>query len=116
MIEVKAFYKKHYTKTKGAVITFDELIVVGHANDGELNSIKCCASVTAILYGFTKVVTGATDIVKMEKGYFHYKNFNSTGDKNTRCSLDLVIIQLYEVYKTYPNLFKTFDMIEKGGN
>lgn len=112
MIEVKAYYNIPKNTKKGCDIKFTEIIVKGHANNGDMNSIKCCAGVTSILYGFSKVCTGGDDeVMKMEKGYFYYKTYHNVVELDYYSNL--VIIQLYEVYKTYPSLFSKFDLIEK---
>ena len=110
MIEVRSIYKKRKVK-RGSDIIITELKVVGHANSGNDVDIKCCSGVSAILFGFSKLVTGCNETLVMEKGYFHYKTFYSSSEMNYY--LNLVVTQLYEVYRTYPSLFSKFDLIEK---
>lgn len=112
MITVKAKYLSRRTRD-GIVVIYTELIVEGHASNGDMDSIKCCAGVTAVLLGFAKIVSGAHDYVKLDKGCFYYRLWDTKcNEKETRYALDLVINQLYEIYKTYPSLFKKFELIE----
>ena len=110
MINVEVEY---YTKKNGNNV-YTKVEVVGHANDGTLKSIKCCACVTSILLGFIHIVDEQMSYTKIDKGYFIYRLY----DNKRVCSIDnnsmhCVISQLFIVYQTYPELFKDFHIVRK---
>lgn len=114
MIEVRVNYKVE----KGARTTryfYTKVLVIGHANNGSMDSIKCCAGVTAILGGFKKCVVGSFDNAILEKGLFEYTTYTTKFYQisDTQIQLDCVINQLYEIYRCYPHLFKKFEFIEE---
>lgn len=107
MIEVKITLG---TRNKTMKYNFyKEIEVSGHANDGTIQSIKCCASVTAMLLGFANCECGDENKVKLEKGYFKFEC--RVYNDHTMCICDLLISQLEVLYKVYPHLFKCFNVI-----
>lgn len=92
--------------------------VSGHANDGTINSIKCCAGVTAILSGLQRLVVGGDkDTCVLKRGYFEYRLINKHIDIikdniDTQYALNVALCQLFNVSKMYPSLFEKFEMKE----
>ena len=88
---------------------YKEIVVKGHANDGTIQSIKCCSAVTAMLLGFANCECGTENEVKLERGYFKFTNVAYYD--HTMCICDLLVSQLDALYKVYPHLFKSFNVI-----
>lgn len=113
MIEVNI---KYYTTKRGKtkkLNVYPLIEVVGHANNGTIQSIKCCAGITAVLLGFSNCVYKEVDNVKITKGYFKYVIYSNIAyNLETMCMAHCVVSQLYVIYKTYPQFFKSFN-IEK---
>lgn len=96
---------------------YEKFNVNGHANDGTINSIKCCAGVTAILVGLPSQFITNNYII--EKGNFEYwcnETDISRWDTQTDFALNCALYQLWEVYHMYPSLFKSFKIIEVKGD
>lgn len=97
---------------------YPTFIVKGHANDGTINSIKCCAGVTAILSGLKRLVVGGDkDTCVLKRGYFEYRLINKKleiikENIDTQYALNVALCQLFNVYKMYPSLFEKFEMRE----
>lgn len=113
MITVEIIYKKLNHPTED-VFFYKKVLVTGHANSGDMDSIKCCAGVTAILGGFKQCVIGAYDSVDLKKGSFEYNTYGDYSDlKTTQIQLDCVIFQLFSVYQCYKHLFTKFEFIQE---
>ena len=112
MIDVKITYRRKNTiEEKYEYLTLE---VKGHANSGDMNSVKCCAGVSAILMGEAFVFDERYCNVKIEKGYFSYKRIKSNEENNI--SVYVMICQLFNVYQTYPHLFNSFNLIDLKGD
>ena len=108
MIEVKITYTE--TKKNGRYI-YKDIIVKGHSSDGTINSIKCCAGVTAITCGLLNLLEDTNCKVEVNKGYFHYHMFRY--DSETNYALNALVYQLDSINMIYPSYFKCFDFIEE---
>lgn len=122
MIKVVIHYHQHY-KVKQCKsecpdrFIYTDVLVEGHANDGTNNAIKCCAGITAVLYGFIRLVSGIYDSIKIDNGFFHYV-YGGTDNRvqwDTMYAMNCVTSQLYEIYRCYPQFFSQFDFIEDKG-
>lgn len=119
-VEVK-YHNANDTRTRNLpdYFIYTDFVVTGHASDGTINSIKCCAGVTAILYGIRRLVSGVYDTLTINKGEFQYHFFGKDyrAERDTMYAMNTILCQLYDVYLCYPNLFSKFEMIDtsKGG-
>ena len=112
-VEIQYLRKKMYGDD---AYIFTDFKVEGHANDGSPSAIKCCAGVTAITLGLTRIMTGLYDKLIISKGLFHYTcDGIKSGhiDWQTHYALNCMLCQLFEIQKIYPQFFKTFEMIER---
>ena len=111
MIEVEIhYYKKQYKSGREKYI-YKDLSVKGHASNGTLNSIKCCAGVTAITCGVFHLVDLSYSNIEVNKGYFHLKSFKF--DEETNYIYSILVYQLANIATIYPEFFKDFNFIEE---
>lgn len=108
MIEVKITYTE--TKNTGRYI-YKDIIVKGHSSDGTINSLKCCAGVTAITCGLLNLVDGVTSRIEVNKGLFHFHMVRYDAEVNY--AMNTLVYQLDSIQMTYPSYFKSFEFIEE---
>ena len=113
MIEVNVIYSKKTKSCGREIYTYKDIVVKGHSSDGTINSIKCCAGVTAITCGLLNLLDGETNFcsVEVNKGYFHYhKTKNDSFEINY--AINALVYQLDSIGMIYPHFFK-FNYIEE---
>ena len=122
MIEVKCEYVNLKGSRNTDYFVFTNIEIVGHVtNTGYDNNIKVCAGISAITNGIARLLNSDQYHVEVRKGYYHvYTNrmfdLKQTLDRDSVYALNTMVCQLYEIYKNYPNAFKSFDLIDKGEN
>ena len=114
MIEVKVTYEMidyHLDKH----IKYLEVIVKGHArpNYSGNNHLKVCSSVSAVTAGSAVLIDDFENMLKIEKGLFHFIYKNDRYDVKTQNTIDVVVCQLWFIYQRYPKYFKAFELQEK---
>ena len=117
MIEVNVTYTKKTRKVSGnEIFYYKDIVVKGHSSDGTINSIKCCAGVTAITCGLLNLLDGETNYcsVEVNKGYFHY-HMNSNYSAEINFAINALVYQLDSISMIYPQFFK-FNYIEEKDN
>ena len=108
MIEVIVTYTKKTRKVSGnEVFYYKDIVVKGHSSDGTINSIKCCAGVTAITCGLLNLLSNETNYcsVEVNKGYFHYHK-NTSYSAEINFAINALVYQLDSIGMIYPNFFK----------
>lgn len=126
MIEVKVRYTnvpKITKNRKDDFFIYREVLVQGHAeHTGYTNNTRVCAGISACTLGIIRLLDGMHH-VDYHKGYFHVwleqepnKEFKNRCDKESVYALNTLVCQLFEIYKNYPNAFKSFDLIEEKEN
>lgn len=111
MIEVQISYSKRQYKSGREKFIYKDLLVKGHASNGTLNSIKCCAGVTAITCGVFHLLDNSLCKVEVNKGYFHlvaYKQY----DEEINSIFHVLIYQLANISTIYPEFFNEFQFKE----
>ena len=120
MIEVKAEYVNLIKETKTNKTDFfvyTNVEVKGHAeHTGYTNNIKVCAGVSACCYGIMRLIAEYQYRTEIRSGYFHIwlektSHFKLL-DKESVYALNTLVCQLFELYKEYPNAFKSFDIVD----
>lgn len=112
MIEVKiTFTKKLYTSGR-EVFNYKDVIIKGHSSDGSINSIKCCAGVTAITTGLINLLEDSKCAVEINKGYFHYTAYKDV-EQEVNFAINALVYQLDSISMIYPSFFKDFSWIEE---
>lgn len=112
MIEVKVIYTKKVFKTTGReYFIYKDIYVKGHSSDGTINSIKCCAGVTAITCGLINLVNEVEGNIEINKGYFHFHR--KKGGYDIDYAMNALVYQLDHISMVYPNFFKEFEFIEE---
>ena len=107
MIVVNITYTRKLYKSGREVFIYKDVIIKGHSSDGSINSIKCCAGVTAITCGLINLLKDDLDCnVEINKGYFHYHLVNYTAELNY--AINALIYQLDSISTIYPSFFKDF--------
>ena len=107
MIEVNVTYTKKTNKSGNEKYIYKDIVVKGHSSDGSINSIKCCAGVTAITCGLLNLLRGETNMcnVEVNKGYFHFhKNTGYSNEINY--AINALVFQLDAISMIYPSFFK----------
>lgn len=120
MVEVKCEYVNlmHKTKlTSTDYFVFLDIEVKGHAeHTGYVNNMKVCAGISAVCHGINRLMNSNQYAVVYEKGYFHCwteRRFNLKAlDKDSVYALNTIVCQLYEIFKSYPNAFKSFELVD----
>lgn len=113
MIEVKIVYSKKLYKSGREVFTYKDIIIKGHSSDGTINSIKCCAGVTAITCGLVNLLCDTTCSVEINKGYFHYHANQKEMANDINYGINALVYQLDSISMVYPKFFKEFEFIEE---
>ena len=120
MIEVKAEYVnlQKITKTyKTDYFVYTNVEVKGHAeHTGYTNNIKVCAGVSACCHGIMRLISEWQFNTKIDNGYFRVwldrtSQFKAL-DKESVYAINTLVCQLFELYKDYPNAFKSFELID----
>ena len=112
MIDVKITYTKKLYRSGRELFIYKDISVTGHSSDGTINSIKCCAGVTAITCGLINLLKDDLDCnVEINKGYFHYHMVNYTAELNY--AMNALIYQLDSISMIYPSFFNDFSWIEE---
>ena len=94
--------------------------VSGHADNlGGTQGIKCCAGVTAVLLGLTRLLCqGENYSYELKKGYFSLTQHEPLENKELNSYINLVLCQLYDISQIYPQFFSSFEtkrlFIKKG--
>ena len=114
MIEVKITYSKKTYSSGREIFIYKDILVKGHSSDGTINSIKCCAGVTAITCGLLNLLDGDSRLcsVEVNKGYFHCvttKTYNS----EIQYALNALVYQLDAIEMIYPQFFNVQFIEEK---
>ena len=110
MIEVIV---KYNVMKRGSYI-YKDVIIKGHSSDGTINSIKCCAGVTAITCGLVNYLYDTSCKVDINKGYFHFHSHKY--EKDINIAIDAMLYQLDAIQMTYPSYFKEFQFIKEKTN
>lgn len=120
MIEVRCEYVNLQSKTKRDYFIFTDIMVEGHANSNNLphtTGIKVCAGVSACCYGIRRLLDENQFKLELKNGYFHVwterrYDLKQVLDRDSVYALNTLVCQLYELYCTYPNTFKSFELID----
>ena len=118
MIEAVVKYSKKTFKGGRELFIYKDIVIKGHSSDGTINSIKCCAGVTAITCGLINLLEYGNKrycSVEINKGYFHYQ-FGSQYNAEINYAINALIYQLDSIQMTYPTLFKDIQFIEEKNN
>ena len=104
MIEVLITYSKKTYKGGRELFIYKDVNIKGHSSDGTINSIKCCAGVTAITCGLVNLLSGETKCsIEINKGYFHYHMSNYEAEINY--AINALVYQLDSISMIYPQFF-----------
>lgn len=120
MVEVRCKYLNAMGKTKKDYFIYTDIEVMGHADALNLNhttGIKVCAGISACCYGIRRLLDDGQFNVEIRKGYFRVwtertKNLKQALDRDSVFALNTLVCQLYELYVTYPETFKSFDLVD----
>lgn len=114
MIEVYCEY--HNEGKKEDKFLFTKIVVKGHASDNNSSTtnIKVCAGVSACCFGIKNVIDTSQYHLKIGSGTFSCVRETKalTRDKQSIYALNTLVCQLYEIYRYYPNSFKSFELVE----
>ena len=101
MIRVIVKFTRKLYKSGRELFIYKDISVTGHSSDGTINSLKCCAGVTAITCGLMNIFDDITSDVTINKGYFHYrmKKF----DNEINYAINALVYQLDGISITYPS-------------
>lgn len=111
MIEVKVTFSKKTYKSGRENFIYKDISVTGHSSDGTINSIKCCAGVTAITCGLVNLINGEEgNTIEINKGYFHFHSIRYYDEINY--AINALVFQLDNISCIYPQFFKDFQFIE----
>lgn len=105
MIEVKIKYSKKTYASGREIFNYKDIIIKGHSSDGTINSIKCCAGVTAITCGLINLLEGGKCSVEVNKGFFHYTAHKEV-EKEINYAINAMVYQLDSISVIYPSFFK----------
>lgn len=103
MIEVEITYSRKTKKNGNELFIYKDVLIKGHSSDGTLNSIKCCAGVTAITCGLLNLFDKTRCGVEVNKGYFHYTMYSY--DKEINYAINALVYQIDGISMTYPSYF-----------
>lgn len=112
MIEIKVSYWKRTYNSGREKFYYNYISVKGHSSDGTLNSIKCCAGVTAITTGVLAMFDVDDCDIKLNKGFFELITKKSSSDDVHR-TVNTLVYQLANIATIYPEYFKEFNFIEE---
>ena len=112
MIEVRITYSKKTFASGREVFNYKDIIIKGHSSDGSINSIKCCAGVTAITCGLLNLLEATKCEVEVNKGYFHYIAHKGV-EQEVNYAMNALVYQLDSISSIYPSFFKEFEFIEE---
>lgn len=114
MIDIKVTYTKKTFKSGRELFIYKDIVVKGHSSDGTLNSIKCCASVTAVTCGLLNLLEGEKRFcsVEVNKGYFHYQ-MGCDYNVEINYAVNAMIYQLDFIEMSYPKFFNVQYIEEK---
>lgn len=114
MIEVIVTYSKKTRRSGSEFYIYKDVLIKGHSSDGTMNSIKCCAGVTAITCGLINLLDDYTCRVEINKGYFHYHMINL--DREINYAINALVYQIDSISMIYPQYFNIqFKEIEFNG-
>lgn len=114
MIDVMITYYKKTKKNGSENFIYKDVVIKGHSSDGTINSIKCCAGVTAITCGLINLFDDTRCKVEINKGYFHYIMYSY--DKEINYAINALVYQIDSISMTYPSYFKVqFKEINNNG-
>lgn len=124
MISVEVHYKHIRRKSNNDMYVYTDVYVNGHANYTGEKSMKCCASITAILMGVAQLSNQYNEHCEISSGHFEYhlnpstikkkgKRYITTFDLDTQYGLNCVMYQLKVVSDVYPEFFKKFEFIDE---
>lgn len=111
MIEVIIKYSRKTYHSGREIFFYKDIVVKGHSSDGTLNSIKCCAGVTAVTCGLINLLRDTFTEVEINKGYFHYR-CTEKYSAEVNYAVNAMVYQLDSISVTYPQFFK-FTFIEE---
>lgn len=114
MIEVQITYSRKSYKSGRELYIYKDVVIKGHSSDGTLNSIKCCAGVTAITCGLINLFDGITCSIEINKGYFSYHMIRY--DEETNYAINALVYQLDNISVIYPQFFKEIQYKEIKNN
>lgn len=120
MVDVRCNYFNAINKNKDDYFIYTDIEVTGHSDALDMHhttGIKVCAGISACCYGIRRLVNDRQFNVVIKKGYFHiWTNFRYDMqyvlDKETVYALNTLVCQLYELYRAYPNSFKSFNLVD----
>lgn len=110
MIKVVIKFTKKTYKSGREKFIYNDISIKGHSSDGTLNSLKCCAGVTAITSGIIHLVDLSLCCIELNKGYFHISVHHFDDELNY--ALHTLVYQLVNVATIYPEFFNDIDFIE----
>lgn len=114
MIDVMISYYKKIKKNGSEIFIYKDVVIKGHSSDGTLNSIKCCAGVTAITCGLVNLLSDIKSSVEINKGYFHYHMSNY--DVEINYAINALVYQIDSISMIYPQFFNVqFKEINNNG-
>ena len=111
MIRVEIHYYKKTFQSGREKFIYKDIFVSGHSSDGTINSIKCCAGVTAVTCGLIHLLSESTCLVQINKGFFHYKK--GRFEEEINYAVNALVFQLENIYNIYPQFFSEFNFIEE---
>lgn len=113
MIEIIVEYGETLMKTGKVYYQYKSIKVCGHADNlGGTAGVKCCAGVTAIILGLYRLLNkGEHYSYEFKEGYFKLIQYDYS-NKELNYYLNLVVNQLYEISKIYPQFFSEFKTIK----
>lgn len=114
MIEVQITYSRKTYRSGRELYIYKDVVIKGHSSDGTLNSIKCCAGVTAITCGLINLFDGITSSIEINKGYFKYHMIRY--DEETNYAINALVYQLDSISMIYPQFFKEIQYKEIKNN
>lgn len=106
MIEVVIKYSKKTYKSGRELFIYKDVSIKGHSSDGTINSIKCCAGVTAITCGLLNLLNDEDRYASVEvnKGYFHF-HMGSDYSYEVNYAINALVYQIDSIAMTYPQFF-----------
>lgn len=120
MVSIKCEYANYQSKSKKDYFVYTDIKVSGHADYSGMHhttGIKLCAGISACCYGIRRLIDDDQFNIEIKKGYYHIwterrKDLRHALDKDSVHALNTLVCQLYELYCTYPEYFKTFDLVD----
>lgn len=111
MIDVKITFTKKTYQSGREVFIYKDVVIKGHSSDGTINSIKCCAGVTAITCGLMNLLNTRECSIEVNKGYFKY-HMNSYLEE-INYAINALVYQIDSISMTYPSFFNVQFIEEK---